>query len=590
MTRFKVLFIFFAIVWFVLLVRVFQISVGHGEYYETLARQNIIKKEWMHPIRGEIVDRNGKPLAVNEIGFSITVTPHLNANELDSVLTTISDKFGYEKEKLLKRYKEKNSYYNHDDIVLEEFVDYDLMTPHISLLEREQYIKIQPATLRSYPLSDAAAHIVGYVGRYSGNVEDETAKIVGTIGKNGLEKEYNGYLQGELGHELIMVNATNQKMEVLEYKPPVENNKLEITVDSDLQLYIHELFKDQAGAAIVMRTNGELLAAVSYPAYNPNMFVTGITQKEWDAIRFDFDTPFTNKFLNGLYPPGSVIKMGVGLSFFDAGDVNEHTSVVCNSDFEVGGHLFRCWKREGHGRVDFKKAIRESCDDYFYKNSIKTGINKIAEVLRQTGLGEKTGVDLPNESYGTVPDIPWKHRRHNQRWYMGETIISSIGQGYMLTTPLQIARHTAMLATDKLPTPFFVKPDDVNATLIEPEVVKRNKDAMKLIREGMSEVANAPGGTARWYLRESKVKMAAKTGTAQVISIPQDQKERMDESELEYYHRSHAWMNSYAPHDDPQFVVVALIEHGASGGQAAGPIITKIYNWLLENNYIKDKK
>lgn len=588
MTRFKIIFIFFILIWFILLVRIFQISVGHGEHYEALAKQNIVKKEWIRPIRGEIVDRNGNPLAVNQIGFSINVAPHLNQKQLHETIDFIVSKFDFDKTKLLEKYKNLNSYYNHEFIELQEFVEYETMMPHISLFERKLNMKIMPATLRSYPLDDAAAHIVGYVGRYAGNVDDQTAKTVGIIGKNGLEKSYNKYLQGELGYEKIKVNATNEKMQVLEYQAPVENNKLKISIDSKLQTYIHSLFKDIAGTAVVMGVDGELLAAVSYPAYNPNMFVTGISQKEWDEIRFDFDSPFTNKFINGLYPPGSIIKMGVGLSFFDAGDVNARTAVTCKSDFEVGGHAFRCWKREGHGRVDFKKAIRESCDDYFYKNSIKTGINKIAEVLRECGLGQKTGIDLPNESYGTVPDIPWKHRRHGQRWYMGETIISSIGQGYMLTTPMQIARYTAMFATDRLPTPYFVEPKDKNSSITQPEVVKRNQNTMNLIRKAMTEVANAPGGTARWYLRNSKVKMAAKTGTAQVISIPQDQKERMDESELEYYQRSHAWMNAYAPYDDPQYVVVVLVEHGASGGHAAGPIVSNIYNWLLEHDYIKD--
>jgi penicillin-binding protein 2 len=362
---------------------------------------------------------------------------------------------------------------------------------------------------------------------------------------------------------------------------------LQITIDSRLQEYIHDLFKDQAGAAVVMKTNGELLATVSYPSYDPNMFVTGISQKQWDEIRFDFDHPFTNKFINGMYPPGSVIKMGVGLAMFDAGDINEHTTTYCTSNFKINDYPFRCWKEEGHGKTDFNKAIRESCDDYFYKNSIKTGINKIAQVLRSVGLGEKTGIDLPNESYGTIPDIPWKHRRYNQRWYMGDTVNSSIGQGYMLVTPMQIAKHTAFLATDALPVPRYVNKEESNATVIQSQMAERNPRAMIAIRKAMREVAAHHKGTAHWYTRKSKVDIAAKTGTAQVVSIPQDEKKRMEESELEYYHRSHAWLTTYGPYDDPQVVVSVVVEHGGHGGEAAGPMISKIYNWLLKQGYIK---
>ncbi len=585
--RYKIVLIFFSIVWLVLLGRVFQIAIGHGEHYEFLAKENVVKKEWVLPIRAEIVDRNQRPLAINKIGFSINIAPHLSSVQLDTVLEKIVSSFDLDKTKLQNRYNSKNSFYNQDDITVRDFVQYDTMLPHLAVLERSRFIRIKPATLRHYPFANATAHVIGYVGKAL-KEDSEVARKVGVIGKNGLEGAYNSYLQGALGYNLIQVNARNEQLRVLERKQPLENDKLPISIDSRLQQMVHSMFKDQAGAAVVMRPNGEILASVSYPAYDPNMFVTGISQKKWDEIRLDFDSPFTNKFINGMYPPGSIIKMGVGLAMFDAGDISTRTTTYCNGSYEVGGHRFRCWKNDGHGRVNFNKAIRESCDDYFYKNSIKTGINKIAAVLRNTGLGEKTGVDLPNESYGTVPDIPWKHRRHNQRWYRGETIISSIGQGYMLATPMQMARHTALLATDKLPTPHYVSSAENNQSAYTPEVVKQNPEAMRAIRKGMQEVANHPKGTARWYLRNSNVKLAAKTGTAQVVSIPQDQKERMKESELEYYHRSHAWLSTYGPYKDPQYIVTVMVEHGGHGGSTAGPIVTKIYNWLEKNGYIKE--
>ena len=587
MIRYKFIIGFIIVITFILLIRIFQIAVGHSEYYDRLAMQNIIKKDWVIPIRGEIVDRNGQPLAVNRIGFSLNLAPHLRANVLKESAEFMAKKFDLDKENIKRRYRQQNSFYNHDLIEVAPFIEYDLMMPYISMLEREPFITVQPATLREYPLADAAAHVLGYVGRYAGE-GDDTARRIGVIGKTGLEKSYNEHLQGELGYERVKVNASNERVELLEYVAPKENKRLELTIDAKLQKYLKELYEDKSGAAIVMDTDGKILGALSYPAYDPNLFVTGISQSDWDAIRFDFDNPFTNKFSNGLYPPGSVIKMQVGLSFFDAGDVTENSSVVCESNFELGGHVFRCWDRDGHGRVDFLRAIRESCDDYFYKNSLNTGINKIAEVLREVGLGERTGVDLDNEAYGTVPDIPWKHRRHNQRWYQGETIISSIGQGYMLTTPLQIARTTAAMATNKLPTPHFVATKQMQKSAYEPEVIQANPQTMDLIRESMREVVTHPKGTARWNTRQARVDMAAKTGTAQVVSIPQDQKERMDPEEVEFYDRSHAWFTAYAPYDDPKYVVTILVEHGASGSAVGGPMSAKIFNWLADNGYIKD--
>ena len=298
-------------------------------------------------------------------------------------------------------------------------------------------------------------------------------------------------------------------------------------------------------------------------------------------MRNDLNHPFTNKLVNGLYPPGSVIKMGVALSFLENG-IKENFSVFDTGEIELGKRKFRCWKEKGHGNTNFTKAIRESCDDFFYKGSLLIGINKISETLNKFGFGEKTGIDQINEFRGTNPNKKWKKSKYKMPWYKGETLISSIGQGFVLVTPMQIARYTSFLASGKLPTPHLSKENYKKPTTIEID-----KKHLKIIRQAMYQVANHPKGTLTNYITDRNITIAAKTGTAQVIGIPQSEKKRMREDELEYYHRSHAWVTTYAPYKNPKYSVTIFVEHGGHGGKAAGNMINKIYKKLNELKYIK---
>lgn len=329
--------------------------------------------------------------------------------------------------------------------------------------------------------------------------------------------------------------------------------------------------------------NGELLAAGSYPEFDNNIFVDGISVKDWDKMRNDFNHPFTNKLINGKYPPGSVIKMGIALSFLENG-LKPDFEVFDNGFIKVGRRKFRCWKSGGHGKVGFRKAIRESCDDFFYKGSLEIGINKISKTLKKLGIGVETGIELPNEFYATNPNKEWKQGRYKQPWYIGDTINASIGQGYMSVTPMQIARYTAFIATGKLSKPHFAKEN-----YEKPKKIDFKSSYLKIVRQGMYDVVNHPKGTARNYIN-TKIKIAGKTGTAQVISIPQAEKVRMKEHELEYYHRSHAWLTTYGPFKNPRYVVTVLVEHGGHGGNAAGGAVSKIFNKLIELGYIKADK
>ena len=291
-----------------------------------------------------------------------------------------------------------------------------------------------------------------------------------------------------------------------------------------------------------------------------------------------------------MYPPGSIIKPTVALAFFSSGQITPRTIYYCNGTFLFGNRNFRCWKSSGHGSVRVRKAIRESCDIYFYKGSYSVGIDKISQKLKEFGFGTKTGVDLPNEFIGIVPNREWKIRRFNRPWYIGETFITSIGQGSFLVTPMQIARNTALLASSKLVTPHIAKTianQEINVSIDSNVYTQTDKRYIKTIKKAMADVVNTPFGTAVRYI-QTPLLIAGKTGTAQVVGISQEVKKRVKESDMEYYKRSHAYLTTFAPFKNPKYVVSVMVEHGGHGGHAAGPIVTEIYNKMIELGYFKN--
>ena len=590
--RYKFIVLVFLIFWGVMITRLYHVSIKSNFYYEGLAKDNIERKQFIKPVRGEITDVHGNLLAMNQIGFSLSIAPHLKIknHHLEKVIDTLVETFpDLNKTVMLKVYKKHNSPYNHKYIKVVDFIHYsDMMGayPKLSLVEN---IKIEAETKRYYPYGKYSAHIVGYTGRSNKkeNAKDPVVDEVGKIGKSGLERHYNKVLEGELGYEISKVTATNKAIEVLEKELPKDNKNIRLNIDIELQKMIYERFGDHTGVAVVMRTNGEVLSAVSYPSYDPNLFVGGISTKDWKALQNDLAHPFTNKFIHGTYPPGSSIKMGMALAFSKALPNSLGASEYCNGHITLGSskHKFRCWSRWGHGKVELRKAIRESCDVYFYNKSLKVGINAMAKHLRTFGLGVKTGVDLPREYAGVMPDKEWKMNRYKQPWYMGETVISAIGQGYDLVTPLQVARYTGMIATSTLATPHIAS--EVDGKKIEAEMKSLDFDAYYLseIRKGMYDVCNVRGGTAYKTMSKLPIIVAGKTGTSQVTSIPQSTQKRLKEEELAYYHRSHAWITTYAPYEDPKYIVTVLVEHGGHGGSTAGPIVADIYKWLYSKGY-----
>ncbi len=592
--KIKFILIVFISIWLALIVRVFFLAVESNTYYKKLSHSNTIKSEKIAPVRGEIVDIKNRPIAINKLGFKIQLRPHLRLKknieifneEIDSLIKLLPN---LNRDKLIKNYIKKDSYYYHNYIDVVYFISYEDIMPVYSILNLRKNINIVPAPKRHYPYGEIAAHAIGYVSR--ANKKDiqnnKLLELVGYTGKAGIEKYYNSYLMGSAGQRKIKVNANNQEIEELSYVSADEDRKLTLSIDIEFQKYVSSLFGNKAGAVIVMSVDGAILSASSFPEYDLNTFVSGISHDMWNKLSNSLDKPFTNKLVNGLYPPGSSIKTGLGLIYITT-ELTPSWSVYCESSMPLGKRIFRCWKKKGHHKTSINKAIRESCDDYFYKGSIQVGIKKMSEGLMRYGLGKKTGVDLPNEFIGIVPSREWKRKRYNRPWYIGETVNTSIGQGDFLVTPMQIAQFTALMATAKLPTPHFAKyiGDKPYKSVLKDVFNEKELKRLPIIQKAMYEVCNYPKGTATQYL-SSKVTIAGKTGTAQVVAILQDVEDRVLEHEMAYYSRSHAWFTSYGPYKNPQFVVMVMVEHGGHGGAAAGKIVSKIYNKLLELDYIK---
>ncbi len=594
--RMRIVYAILILVWTILLVRIYYLSIKSNEYYEEIAEKNAIKTELIAPVRGQVFDIKGKPLAVNRLGFSVLVKPHLRKNEkvLDEELKILTHTFtDLNVTKLKKEYLKNDSPYNQDFVEVIEFVDYDSMIPHFAKLSLRENIMIKPASKRHYPFNNLASHVIGYVGRANQkDVEtDELTKLTNYTGRSGVERYYNQILQGSRGERKTKVTALNQEVEEVSYSPATSKD-ITLTLESELQQYVTEAFNKDSGAVVVMSLkDGAILAAGSFPEYDLNPFVTGITQKEWDAIINNLDHPFTNKLVNSLYPPGSVVKMAMGMAFFDSGKIDPTTKIMCDPYFELGGRKFRNWKNYGYVNMTIVEALKESCDTYFYRGSYKVGIDIIAPVLEKYGFGVRSGIDLPNEYIGIVPNKDWKRTKSKEPWYQGDTLNTSIGQGSFLATPVQVARDTAIFASGVDMTPHFLH--SIDGEIVEWKtkdiLTPQEKSYLKYIRRGMYEVANVQGGTGFRALSASKIFLGAKTGTAQVAGISQSEKTRMKESEMKRYERSHAWITTYGPYEDPQFVVTVLVEHGSSGGSAGGPIAAKIYNKLLDMGYIDQK-
>ena len=572
---------------FMIVFRLYYLQVYQADKYTTLADKNRISTRLLVPPRGVIYDRNQNVLVGNRQNFQALMVAEqtTNVDETLSAFRKIMPLTDDEEKRIRKDLRRKRSFVPvriKDNLSWEQVSEILLNAPDLP------GVIIDEGVSRYYPYGDIFAHVIGYVAAVSEKDEkdDPLLEVPGfKIGKSGIERLYEKELRGKAGNLKLEVNAVGRVMKEIERIDGMSGNKLELSLDLRLQQRAYELLGEESGAVVMLKVDtGEVLAFASAPAFDPNMFASGLSDEEWKSLNDNEKKPLLNKAVSGLYSPGSTFKMVVGLAALESRAITKQTSSLCSGKMFLGNHTFHCWKDHGHGYVNVVQALQHSCDIYFYEVAQKIGIGKIAAMARKFGLGEKTNVGIENEKSGLIPDAEWKRKRFGEAWQQGESIISGIGQGYILTTPVQLATMTARIANGGYEvSPTFKKVDDDSK--IEVTKMDLSPQNIELVKQGMFDVMNVPGGTAFMSRFDFKgQKMAGKTGTTQVRRI--SMKERLSgvlkQEELPWKYRNHALFVGFAPYDNPKYAIAVLVEHGGSGSAVAAPIASKMLLKALE--------
>lgn len=568
----------------VIIVRLYYLQVYQADRYKTLADENRISTRLLVPPRGLIYDRNGVLIATNQQNFQALIvaeqTPNLQQT-LDAFkkIMPLSES---EEERIKKEIKRKRSFVPikiKDNLSWEEVAKIQLNAPDLP------GIIIDEGLSRYYPYGEKMAHILGYVSSVSDKdvKDDPLLEVPGfKIGKSGIEKYYEKKLRGKGGNLKLEVNAYGRVMKEIERKDGIPGERVDLTIDARLQEKAHDLFGEESGAAVLLDVHtGEILAFVSTPSYDPNLFSQGLNNEQWNALVNNEKKPLSNKAISGQYSPGSTFKIITALAALESGTIKPDTRFFCAAKMLLGTHAFHCWKRSGHGYLNVIEAIKHSCDIFFYETSLRLGIDKLAEMARRFGLGSKIDIGLENEKAGLIPDRAWKLRRFGESWQQGESLISGIGQGYILTTPLQLATMIARVVNGGYEVkPTFSKLSDYDREHLPR--IKINPAYLDIVKQGMYEVVNVPGATAyRSHYDYNGIKMGGKTGSTQVrrITMKERQTRILKQEELPWRLRDHGLFVGYTPVDNPKYAVAVLVEHGGGGSSAAAPIASKI---LLE--------
>lgn len=574
-----------------LIARYSYLQLFEHELYSTEADNNRIKLISVPPSRGYIYDRNGIILADNQPVFTAMMSPDEVADPKRTLelLAPIFDLSAEDITDILARIENNKK---NDPVT----VKIDLSESQVAQFsERQPFfhgISIQSKLTRTYPYDELFAHVIGYVGR----INDKETKTIdkdryaGTdlIGKLGIEAQYEDLLLGQPGYQSVETDVHNNILRQLETKPSTPGNDIYLSLDYGLQKVAQDQLNGRRGAVVAIDPrNGDVLAFVSNPSYDPNPFISGISFKDYGALRDDIDQPLYNRALQGMYPPGSTIKPFEGLGGIHYGLMDWESTIYDPGYFTLPGdsHRFRDWKRGGHGTVNLTKSIVQSVDTYYYKLAYSMGIERLHDWMVRFGFGSETGIDLPNEKPGVFPSPKWKKDTYDKNWLPGETISVSIGQGYFLATPLQIATATAMTANlGQHITPHLLKRSEgaVHVETIEKPDGKIDFNGTKMdwlrMRSAMEETAKH--GTAR-AIYNPRYRSAGKTGTAQVKSIAQGK--RYNKAALDERHWDHAWFNGFAPVEDPEIAVAILVENGGGGSTTAAPIAKALLDyWMLQ--------
>ncbi len=562
----------------------FNLQVIKGKYYREIANKNRIRTYILYPPRGNILDRDGNKLATNYTTYDLMLIPYYffksckGPIEKNPTFVFLTRRLKVDPEELKEKLKRaKRAPFN------QMLVKKDLSQKELALVKSMQWmlpgVYIDVSQTRIYKYGSTFAHTVGYVGEATPRQVAELKRYAGEfVGKTGLELSYDDQLRGVGGWEMWEVNARGRRLKLIEKSIPTKGRDLVTTLLLPLQRKAQELFKGKTGAAVALDPNtGEVLAMYSSPSFDPNLFPKGIPPRLWRRISRDPRHPLTNRAIRGLYPPGSVFKLIVATAGLAEGKVTPKSTVKCLGGMKFGNRFYRCWKRWGHGSVDLYRAIVESCDTYFYDLGLKLGNDLISRYAFMFGLGKRTGIDLPGEKAGVVPTRGWKRKRFHQPWYPGETLSYAIGQGYLLVTPLQLAVVASAFANGG----YLVKP---HLNLYLHPKKKRlpiPKWVINFVRRAMLGVVEDKRGTAHWHARIKGVKVAGKTGTAQVVSSEVEERFKKGHKIVVRKYAEHAWFVAFAPFEKPVIAVAVVVEHGGHGASAAAPIARELIKEYL---------
>jgi penicillin-binding protein 2 len=594
--RLKVGAAFVALLATALLARGFDLQIVQHNHYIQRAESNRISRVPTAPNRGLILDRNDRILAENYSAYTLELTRAQTGN-LEATLAAVGTLIEITPGQLRRFRRLLSESHEFETIPLKS----KLTDEEVAIVAANRYrlpgVEVKARLFRNYQAGPGMAHVLGFIGRINDrdlkqlrdDGREQNYKGSAHIGKTGLEQSYETLLHGRTGFDQMETDASGRAVRMLSRIPPVPGKDLRLHLDAELQAVAEHAFGDYLGGLVALDPNtGGVLALVSKPGFDPNLFVDGIDPETWKALNESPDRPMVNRALRGIYPPGSTIKPFMALAGLELGLRKPSDSINDPGFFSLPNsrHQYRDWKRGGHGVVDLRRSISQSCDVYYYRLAVDMGIDRMHDYLAQFGLGEKTGIDLDGESPGLLPSRDWKQRRFKQIWYPGETVIAGIGQGYHLTTPLQLAVAAAMLANGgKRIEPRLVqavRDPLAHAWLPQPRVVRGQMAIapahLAVVREGLMDVMR-PGGTASAAAAGASYTIAGKTGTAQVVGIKQGA--RYDAGRLSRQYRDHALFIAYAPAENPTIVVAVMVENGEHGGSTAAPIARAVFDYYL---------
>jgi len=589
--KIKIVVVIFLFAVSVLIVRLGYLQIIKGEEFKKKSENNSVRFRLIKPLRGLVMDRNGIVLVDNKPSFDVLFIPNRNkANDLSV-------------EKLKKLYESKSMIFPFDPSLLKNAkpylpvkLDKNVSMEKIALVETNAlnlpgiYVDVSP--IRLYLDGEVLAPVIGYTGEISKEemLKSNDKYAYGDIsGKHGLERFFDEYVRGRRGAELVEVNVYGREIKNLGRIDPASGYNILLTLDADLQKVAWEAIEGKAGSVVAMDPrDGSILAMVSSPSFDPNLFNEGISSDLWSQLQSNPFAPLSNKAISGQYPPGSTYKLIVAAAALEEGIITPDTKVFCNGSFTLGNRTYRCWKKGGHGHVDLHKAIVGSCDVYFYTVGKMLGVDKIAEYAKRFGLGELTGIDLPNEKKGLVPTKDWKLKKKKEVWQMGETISIAIGQGFNLVTTLQLANAFGTFANGgTLWRPYLVKQIQTTDGKVYKEFfpVKRGDlnlkpETIEILSDALRGVVNEPGGTGQ-NAKLSGVEVCGKTGTSQVLGLPENEKARRRRV-ISAFYKDHALFACYAPSRNSEIVVAVILENAGGGGAVAAPVARKILSAYFE--------